>query len=159
MSSSTSLQNFKSLSYQGVEQWPWEISQNPSEGYCCLGFTVKSDFLKLSPPFSCAECFCASHHMLTCGVRVKIDKFHMHGHFGVTLCGQNAHLSDRNPPFWGVLRDFVRRFQGACTLACAVKHPGNCVAVVGNRLKIILLPITWLKVRQVLDSTASKFVL
>ena len=27
---------FKFLSHQGMEQWPWEISQNPGEGYCCF---------------------------------------------------------------------------------------------------------------------------
>eukprot|EP00116_Pleurobrachia_bachei_P017410 sb/3477672/ len=38
----------------------------------------------------------------------------------LTLCGQNAHLSDRNHRFFCVLRDFVNLFRSACTLACAI---------------------------------------
>eukprot|EP00116_Pleurobrachia_bachei_P004281 sb/3464543/ len=50
----------------------------------------------------------------------KIDKTYSTTHLSDTLCGQNAHLSDRNHPFFRVLRDFVSLFRSACTLACTI---------------------------------------
>ena len=52
--------------------------EKPNQGHdSSLGFAIKSDFLKLSPPLLARGFVLRVYHMFTCGARHKSDKFHM----------------------------------------------------------------------------------